>query len=372
MKLRAGRYITFALLSCSLTSMAKDAFKLRKSFLTTQTGAYLSLPELQNTVVKWLGNGDLSEKDKKSELYEKYKGFRGTLKKHEKLIKRALAREEKFKNTHYVFYHGFDYRWRVIGDLQKALYKLLVHAPVRKDFIFLRPCTFSFFNIPPVNVWLKEKIKQYGVGYDNYKPDVQDFLLSTNLSLFGGIGRPRSFSFKFFLESVKGNPPVMGKILHQIISPFTKNALQKAHYIAILVELLDTIKTNEGNLIQIFIPKKLVDRCVYASKERGKVWDEVIEQSCFNASKKRHTAFAPLLERYRNKPKTLTRHIDKLEARILLRGQLFLNPQSPIKMFRYTTLDSKRRKIYKKRIKLIAKHIYQQRPQTLSQYMLYK
>ncbi len=372
MKLMIGKYIAFAFVSVSIALEAKDAFNLKKSFLTTQTGAYLSIPELQTTVVKWLGNGPLSPHDKKSEFYEKYKGLKGSLKKYDKIIKSALTREEKYKNTHYVFYHSFNYRWRIIGDLQKALYELLTHKSVRGDFIFLRPCTFSFFNVPPVNQWLAEKLNQYGADYDNYKPGVQDLLLSTNLSLFGEIGRPRSFTFKFFVESNNGNPPVMGKILNQIISPFTSDPLQKAHYIAILVELLDTITTQEGNLIQIFIPKKLADQCVYASKERGKVWDEVIERSCFNASKKRHTAFAPLLERYRKQPKTIARYIDKLEARILLRGQLFLNPQSSVKMFRYSTLDKKRHDLYKKRIKIIAKHIYQQRPQTLSQYMLYK
>ncbi len=362
MKLFRGSFLMFIFICCFQMPLGAAVDQ-------SQTAGYLNVPDLKKVVKKWLGDDHPSSKDKKSPLYKDYKDLRGSLQKYSKIIKQARAREEQFKNTHYVFYHTFDYRWRIIGDLQKAFYELLTNAPVRDDFIFLRAYLPSFFNLPHINDWLDEKIACYGADFDNYKSDVKDFLLAVNLSLFGRISRPRSFSFGWFVVSQTAKPPVMGKILNQMLVPFIKTAVQRAYYIALLVDLLNTIETKEGNLIQIFIPKNLVNRSVYLCKEKGKVWDAIIDPAIFDSARGRHSAIAPILDLYSNSSSKIVPVMDQLEARILLRAKLFLNPQGPVKMFRYTTLDENRNLLYQKRLSTIAGYIFKQAPQPLNNYL---
>ena len=169
--------------------------------------------------------------------------------------------------------------------------------------------------------------------------------------------RQNSNTFKFFLKSQSANPPPVGRIFNELLSYFITDTQQKAHLIAMLRLLTQNVATEEGNLLQIFVPRSIVDKVAYVSHARAKVWETPIVPSIYDSVKKRHTAIAPILDLYRTQPNSLVSILDSMEARILPRKEYFANPSSGIKILRYSMLDPIKEAAYKKRLEIIARFI---------------
>lgn len=339
----------------------------------------------------------------------------GPLYKYRNIINTCLTREIQYKDTHYVFYHAQDYRLRIIQDLNMALCVQQNKCPQGLDFVFLRTFDKNFYNLGDINTWMNNKFQEYQnhklIDHNlvfNNDPGVKPYVLATNLALFGNIGRRDSNTFKFFIKSQTGDPLPFGLIANFALSPYIKNTVQKAHLVTVLsllgqdsaadsqvrvsnpaefkntINKEATIYTQEGQLIQVFIPKNIVDETVFLTKEHGNFWPyKVGDIASWSNTLNRYTKISPMLETYVNKPDKLTEifldpsgnkngpagitpgfqniFIDRLEGRILLRGEIFNEPtKNNVIMYRYTTLDAKRESEYQKRINIIAKYILEQ------------
>lgn len=249
---------------------------------------------------------------------------RGPLNRYKDIIDLALQREEQFKDTDYVFYYVQDYRLKIIQDLNLEICKLKAKCAADANFVFLRPFGKNYFNLPNIS-----------------DPKAKDFIISTNLNLFGYSDMNLNM-FKLFINPEVDKTFNFGKLANELLTPYIKNTPQKAHIVTVLsllaqdtatdsrIDLGDpkdfmksinvdqTIFTPEGLLIQIFIPKDKVSNLVTMTAEKGN---------------------------------------------ILLRGEYFADPTSGIRIFSYSALDSSRAKAYQKRINIIAKYILDQAQQ---------
>jgi hypothetical protein len=302
--------------------------------LYTQTEAYLKVPSLNHLVQKWYNNGELTDEDKDSELFKSYKNVRDSYSKYEKIINLALEREKKYAND-FVFYHAFSSDLRIIQDLLKFLYEIENNTKV-ENFEFIRSYKSNDYkNLPPIDKWIDQTVEKYGRVHDY---DMIAYMLSTNVSLFGNITRSNSNTWKYFIKSFSAKPPPLGLIFDEVLSKYISSTEQRAHINSILQNSKDLLPTEEGNLLQIFIPREIVNDVAYLSRARGYIYKEPVLSSVYSQKKARHQCISAVLDYMRNSPTEIGDAIDNFEARIIPRHEYFANPKSGIKIFRYTTL----------------------------------
>lgn len=306
-------------------------------FSQTQTEAYLSVHQ-KDVENKW-----------KNELKE-----------YKLIIDQCLDREKELYDTHYVFYHGQSGNLRIIHDFTKELFNLLGIHHHKKDFTFLRP----WFNAP--------QSVDIDTFIENYTSHDEIEVLCVNLSLFGNLFDWGCCTFEYFYNNFAMSKPNLYGIVQDM---FTKLDLNEK-FIDDLIGLNYMTQTKEGSLIQIFIPKDLVDSCVYLSHYWLEPYHQQLDKTYYSASKNRHTKISPILEMYRNNPEKLLSippvnydtgpwdHIDpnktcmdELQARIILSKDITLNPMNGIKYFTYTTVSEKQMDQYKKELRKLTDKI---------------
>lgn len=341
-------------------------------YLYTQTNAHRSIPIIDQRI-KELFATPLSP-------------YPNALSHYAHLIQNIIAKEEQYKYTHYVFYHAEDPRVRILQDFNSELCILRGLCTETKSYIPLRTFGPKYFGLPNINSWMDSKAhyltnvtKQF-----NNQPDVQPFLLAANMALFANVARMGSNTFSFFLAGFSAKAPyelILNEILEPIISNNTKRNLVVNSLLPKLSQLTTLLSEKRGNLIQIFIPKNLVNDLVYLSRQQGYYWSYRIPgisslDTVWDDTKKRYTAISPLLEIYQKTPEKLAINlygnpkakdiidsasigiyqliIDRIEARIFLRGELFGKPNKLIKMFNYWPLDPSKETMYKNKLKQLA------------------
>ena len=309
-----------------------------------QTAAYLSVPNLKKQV-------DISF----------------DLTKYTPLIKSIQDKEKELFDTHYVFYHGQRREFRLMHDVVKEIFKWLDMRGLTKEFEYLRIPGSKFEIGKKLSDFIDEKDKLY--HYEKWNDYVMaDILLSVNLSLFGNTSMRfgGECTFEFFVTS--GN--IKGINLTELLKTLFNEYKFNTSYIQELMKAYEaTIQTaKEGNLLQIFVPRTSVDEYVYLSHAFGTPYREQIVPGVFNSTKKRHMSIAPVLDLYQQNPQSIT-GLDKLQARFLMTTDTFLNPDSGIKMYRYTTVEKEVMKTYKKNVKKIVDDIMEEwfaNPQNVS------
>ena len=363
--------------------------------------AHTSIPEIKKLIDKFYESFMIQNNIGSIHNSESiFSATRGPLYNYRAIIDQALANEEKYKNSHYVFYHTQNYKLKVVQDLMQALCTLNNTCSQAPDFIYLRNFTKDFFNINNLNQWLDKKIAEHAtnrVANPNLQfkndPSTEPYALFTNLALFGNIGCSDSNSFKEFIRDPNIQRLQIGKLLNRILTPYTKNVPHKAHLISVLNLLAEdtitdalipnsdeatalkyTIYTQENQLLQIFIPRNLIDLTAFLTKENEAYWPIKIEDiSGWDKILERYSNISPVLDIYRNNPQKFNIKfddpsntdgpgpniiLDRLAASVILKGELFSDPKSGLKIFRYSTIDPQRETEYQKRLNIIANHIH--------------
>jgi len=118
-----------------------------------------------------------------------------------------------------------------------------------------------------------------------------------------------------------------------------------------------------GNMLQIFIPKKLVDRCVYFSKRGGNprklpVPESLSEKFRTKILGQRFQKASTVLQALSNNSESVRGELTGLQARILLHKDLFDNPSSGIKIFRYNQIPQGLSDSYQSQLKSIAESVF--------------
>lgn len=305
-------------------------------------------PSITTTALQTATESYLSDPLRKNTVYTQFKlASNGML---QKLVDKAIAREKEHVQDYYVFYHGQMFEFRVLQDVITLLTQTLRLQGKMHNFVYLRGPEKNSYPAIAAQDYVDSLYKTIGPLWDDCMPDTQKMLLSVNLSLFGNTTYiyASMCSFAFFLDSRNITAFQVDRLAEKFFLEhgFTTAALTE------LVNLTQKYKTAEGNLLQIFIPKNKVDECAYICYGYGIPCDTVLDAKCWNTLKKRHTRIRPILETYRTNPNTLP-DIDRLQARLVMSSATLMNPDSGIKIFRYTTLSKELKKQYKAELKAI-------------------
>ena len=317
------------------------------------TKAYLSQPALRGMV---------------------FKTWHKQLKSHRIMIEDIVTREEKFADTHHVFYHAQQSRLMVWQDFLKVLYEH-IHNKKINDFVFVRKWHTALEKTDA-----KSFIKDSGfLAYDR-EPHLRPLLLSVNLSLFGNTERikERECSFDYFINDYNICAPDETFLLHVMTDDFkfSSKAQDRLHDFS--------AKHGVPSILQIFVPKEHVDKAVYISAAVGyplssgktMLSDDVLSTSTM-LEDYRHAAYgSEIFLRLRNFLFTKSYHLnaekiskidtemsmssfyDRLQARILIGDDIMLNPKSGVKIFRHTAMTDVEKRVYKKKLQELSSHIF--------------
>lgn len=321
----------------------------------TQSEAHMSLPEIKKLIAK---NYDI--------------------KPYDKFIAAILSNEKKYKDNYYVFYHGADNVWRLPQDLYTQLYAYFNPLGYRatKDFTFLR---FEDEHGPSsVQDFLVAELKKSGLINDH--GEMGAILLSTNLALFGNVGVPSECTWEYFIKS-RGHTNPSHVTYEKIMNRFGLTH----KYINDLMSLVKLYDTKEQTIVQIFIPKDKVDQIGYLSWIKGipahketmdwvkrSVKNKIYEKTqpaiidlteIFKREQEENPIFKNLMERakegdfslndflhiYRNNPEKIV-DINDVMARLIFTPDILLNPDSGVKLFRFSTVTPERLQLYHQRL----------------------
>jgi hypothetical protein len=344
----------------------------------TQTEALLSIPAIKKLVKK---------------RYPILKEARG-----KKFLAKILALEKKYKQSHYVFYHAFSKAWLVPQDLMleltKALRPLTTTLP---NFRFLRWQEFAKQNVTD---FLMNEISSEGLINDN-SPGHRASLLSVNLALFGNVGFEGESTFDYFLKP-KSHAKVDAQIIKGILKIYDAPETYLDDILALNEQYLSPEiahgEPREQVLLQIFIPKSIVDDVGYVAWVQGIPYERELVAMIDNLArssltrpptfsggtepilkkireqfkkdkendplyakiikhiKKGRFRLSRLLEKYTNTPAAIP-GIQNVQARLLFTDQLLLNPSSNILFYSHDLIPENDKKRYKQKMKNITNKI---------------
>jgi hypothetical protein len=259
----------------------------------------------------------------------------------ENLINAAIEKEKEYiaKNC-IIFYHGQMREFLLMQDLLVGLFRL-IHKKTINNFVYLRTPDKDFDQFHTVQQFLAAH------GYSNVW-DVQDpdrkVLLSVNAWLFGNSRELGWSSLYYFLASYNFYKFDFTELFTNVFRFFNISDYYEKYKDSLthLNELLSTQeKQKTGLLLQICIPKTLVDTITYRSQDAGIPYYH------------QHDPFAmsPIDEitLFKDSNKVPS-NLDEAQYRILLDKQLMLNPDSGIKIFRYCNYKTSPMKQYEKGI----------------------
>lgn len=297
----------------------------------TPTQAYLSVPRLNALV----------HKDWKNELVD-YKDMFDEIKK----------KEHEFNDTHYVFYHGQNDAFRLLHDFLNALYEELYLHPPLDDFYMMR-LWYESREKAHMNKFIEEYEGGSPITWSDQGGPLVKELLSVNFSIFGNTNTWGECTLKAF---TRNRSYFFHSVMPLIEDVFKEFGFDKK-YLKDLAQLPPLIATKEGTIYQIFIPKNLVDSCAYVCHRWATPYRQPLVTSDFNAQKQRHMHIKPIVDAYKQKPNSFV-DLDILQARLLFSQDILLNPNSGVKIFRYTTVPQAKLEDYKKKLKKITHDIY--------------
>lgn len=305
------------------------------------------------------------------------------------LVDDIVAMEKRHFYTHYPFYHAQNGGYRILQDLYKKLYEFFSISGELKNFTFLRFQGSAFDKYHTISEFLKDELKQHGIINDNLS-DTRTFLLSVNLSPFGNPSIAGEATWNYFVNAISWVRPDMNMV-ESILKGFDCST----EFSDEIIELADMIKTKEGSLLQIFIPKNKVNQHVYLSWRQGVPHDAQLLRELFTTTHIPMTVIndtlgnyqenwvaktAPnetiralfeqaidrinsgevkisdILEQYTRDPQSL-QGIEHLQARILLSNDLLLNPDSGVIVYRYTTIPPQTMAEYEQKLNALIKKI---------------
>jgi hypothetical protein len=334
----------------------------------TQTQAYLEVPKLRELVTNSFG-GDFQPV------------------KHMDIISRVMAVEADLRDTHWAFYHGVSNVWTVWQDTYTELFNHFYPNKAKEgdsDFIFLRARGKA--NITATD-FLVDSLKEYGLVDDNGKQKA--VLLATNMFLFGNSKIQGESTWKYMMTDKTHERPSRN-LYKSIMDEFNVSD----QYIDELMSLVNLLKARQQTLLQIFVPKNLIDDVGYVSWTRGIPAHEAsiswvkksgirgeggetgavralgILRNTFKKEQEKNPLFAEMLETIQNGGYSiddfLTKccndplnvpNMDGLQARLIFTDDILLNPGSGVKMYRYSGIDYHTMQNYKKQLNAIIKKI---------------
>lgn len=330
-----------------------------KTLPFTQTEAYLTKPELKKTLLE-------------SEAFtEDSSPLRENSGKLNELLARTLN-QERIHRDYYVLYHAQNKKFILFYDILKELIK----QTLKKEHT-----AFEYLRVPGPATYNKKLAEIVKKGFEwDHDPEVKKMLLSVNLSLFGNASvttGESSFSALLFDRSIL--PP---ERLFELI--FDSFELDRA-FIEKFKNLFKKYEPQEGNLLQIFIPKDVINTYVYLSQAYGRllsmpmIHHAAIPLKPVVIRKDGKTDVLDLktidaqtyLALFRNHPEDISAYdMDRMQGRLLITNDFLLNPESGVKIYRYNTIPLKEALQYKKELSRLIGQALDEREKALSKSQL--
>ncbi|MBS1988052.1 cell envelope integrity protein TolA [Candidatus Dependentiae bacterium] len=301
-----------------------------------------------------------------------------------------LIKQERAHQNYYTFYHSCDPRFRLVQDLYKKFYEFFALKANIKNFVFFRWNDPIFDTYSTADEFLKKEIEARGLIDDNIS-DVKTFIMSVNLSPFGGIGIGGETTWNYFVTGLSHFDP-----LAKILPGFFEKAGLNKRFIDELREIYEIIATPEGTLYQIFIPKNMADKIAYLSWRHGipndpdnpefivemfgsiyggkmdeiRAYLERVQDAhmrgeqtfraqidlLFKAVNDGRFKVSTFLERFKVLPDQF-KEPNMVQARLLFTNDMLLNPDSGILVYRYTTVPEEKMRDYEIRLSKVVDQI---------------
>jgi hypothetical protein len=221
----------------------------------TQTQAHAQIKRLRTLILENFGDKSRFKKDKVVPFFD--------------IISRMVTKEAELKDTHYVFYHAAGTMVAIMSDIFTQLYFELENpgakATADDTFRFLRFEGES--RDQSAREFVEKEMRVEGL-IDDKDPGrkLAAILLSANLSLFGSVGSETESTWLRFIDNRRTLDTFAPKALKGMMEHFGLST----KYIQDILALDDFFAvTPEAMLLQIFIPKDLVDTLVYLAWIRG-------------------------------------------------------------------------------------------------------
>jgi hypothetical protein len=316
------------------------------------------------------------------------------LSKYEPIIQAALAKEQEYRSCCYVFYSSVPLR--LFQDVARKLYKrsgLALGAFKDKSFQLIRFTLKDPFysQYKDVTDFLLQETQKNGVVDDNDNR-LKTILVSTNVALFGNADFPGESTWHYF-----NNPQGWAQAKREWLENSLSSFGYPTTYVDELLNLLPDLR-GTSELFQFIIPKELVNKIGYLSWRQGVPFDphfidavlggvnltessqesrgfggtnsliykfkdrykakdpEAIKLADYMLAQIKNGKFYlfPRLSDYRNNPASLPGMM-YYQARLLVHMDTLLNPNSGIKIYRYSTLSPEREKVYRSKLSEIMK-----------------
>ena len=253
-------------------------------------------------------------------------------------IPKLVQREREHADDYYVFYHGQRSEHRILQDFWLKTMEMM-QLTTTKDFIPIRfPDPKDFKPISPTNFIQEMKSREL----NDHDSDIAKHLLSSNIALFGNHEEFGESSLHYYLNGCNWSDCNIRKFLEQSFEYYDFDP----KFIEDLSDDRVFLKKdpgnlwnsgNSGNLLQIFIPKKIVEQCAYISHALGCPFTYNLGLEGYDASLGYQKQIGPFLQGC-EADKVTGYNLKYAQARILITQDIMLNPQSGVKIFRETAL----------------------------------
>ncbi|NEQ35261.1 MAG: hypothetical protein F6K40_02645 [Okeania sp. SIO3I5] len=242
-----------------------------------------------------------------------------------------MRREEIYGSDHYVFYHAQrgDYRslrWMI--DIISGAVETHAYADDNDDarFTLLREPKSMESSAGKYAADVREKGSEVEYWVEKMKTaedsDVPAHVLSTNMSLLGNALHKGESTVEFY----KNNTSITQfrrEILEEQVRHYKPGVSEST--LNNLVRLVGKEKTKGASLLQIFIPKGIVERLAYLAGPGGHTYEN-------------HTDLVAHLNTYLEDPSSLGPALDYMQARLIMSDRAFRDRAEGIKYFEYHKL----------------------------------
>lgn len=280
-------------------------------------------------------------------------------------IKEMLENEERYRKDYFVFYHAQGSANRILVEFLKNLYEFRNKVPLRSDFEYLRfwhdGSDYADVNSYLDSFGIPNPFSKIGDLYDGGRADIRAALLSVNPVLFGHFYWDGECTFNYFLHD-------------KMVGPFIKGELQKLFdyygfdkgYIKGLFEVSDQFETRTGDIVQIFVPKNVVNDCAYLCEAWGIPMKNFILDkngkplalNDYDVIRERYAKCDGILNVIQNDIGVI-KNAPSIQLRLFFsKSGPLLNPGLDAKMFRFTTLAPLKLADYKKQIRALSHKIF--------------
>lgn len=368
---------------------------VRQQAQAAPVATQVQLPKITPRHEKYTQMEAYLESDKLRQLITKEYYGNFEVVKHMDLVSRVIAAEAELRDTHWAFYHGTTNDWTVWQD---AYTKLRNHfnpskaSEWEKDFYFLRAPQGT----RQLKNFLAENLKQYGLVDDT--GDMKALLLSTNIFLFGNtaVGTNKEGTWRYVMEKISHAEP-KAEYYTSIMDEFGLSHQYIGEFVALAKKIDQQMSTQRQTLLQIFVPKSIVDSVAYLAWSQGipanqKVMSLVKKNAhkfkgqnlgmssamasladvreTFKKEQDKNPDFKDMLSGVEKGTYSVDDYLRKccndpksvgdlngggMQARLLFTDDILLNPASGIKMYRYTGMNHEQKKQYEAELDALIK-----------------